>query len=241
MADAMNVRDIHPHCEPSCTHQLVPDLGGVIVQLPVERDRTEAEEFLRETFLREPRDQGLTDRLDRLGMLGEGDGIRHTWRIGGKRWRSMSVVRDGSDGEKGTREIKREHRPAVWLGSGEPVGPVDFSRPEPEEAKPFPAPSLTSTDDPVRSFSGPSSQLLAEAIRLGWQGTITQAEGHVPHATHGRPGATAKFSEAVRLTRGSQRAVAVRMGGSWTSLWTWSPDQFFTRHKTLAAFQEALT
>lgn len=236
----MNAREIHPYCEASCTHQRVPDLGGIIVQLPIDRDRAEAEAFLRETFFSGPRDQGLTDRLDYLGMPGEGDGRRHTWRIGGRAWRPMTVVRDGSDGEKGAREIKREHRPEVWLGSGEPVGPVDFSRPQPEPVKAFPAPVLTSTDEPARSFSGPASLLLAEAAGQGWEGLITQAEGHVPHATHGRPGVAAKFSEAVRLTRGAQRAVAVRMGGSWSSLWTWSPDQFFTRHSTLDAFKAAL-
>ena len=88
--------------------------------------------------------------------------------------------------------------------------------------------------------SGPAQDVLRLAHSHGWTGAITQARGHVPHATHGTPGKVAKVSDALRLTRGQQRAVAVRMGDKWESLWTWSPEQFFTRHASLEAFKEAL-
>lgn len=238
---SVKAADIHPFCTSDCTHRQVPDLGGIIVQSPVELDRVEAEAAWIAWFRGKGlRDQSLTDRVDYLGILGEGDGLAHAWRCGGKKWKPLpATVR--TEGKQAKREIKYEYRPAAWLGSGEPVGPVDFSR-EAEPAKqPYPAPSLTSADPLRKPTSAPAAGLLRLALSLGWDGAITQAEGHVPHSTLGTPGKAAKFSEAVRLRRDDRRAVAVRMGGSWASLWTWSPDQFFTRHSTLAAFQEALT
>jgi len=233
--------DIHPACTPECTHRQVPTLGGIIVQRPVDRDRMDYEaDLIAWMWGNAHRRQDLTDRVEYLGIQGEGDGVRHTWRLGAKAWRPIrSASRD--EGKTVKREIKTEHRPAVWLGNGEPVGPVDFSR-VPEEIKAdYPAPSLTSDQPYDQPSSGPAAGLLKHAMTLGWDGVITYARGHVPHATHGTPGKDAKFSEALRLQRGDQRAVAVRMDGSWTSLWTWSPSQFFTRHKTLEAFQGALT
>lgn len=106
--------------------------------------------------------------------------------------------------------------------------------------KDYPAPLLTS-EDPAPGTAFPTvAGLLQLAVNLGWQGRITWACGYVPHATLGTPGKTAKESQAVRLTRGDQRAVAVRMGGNWESLWTWAPYQFFVRHATLELFKEAL-
>lgn len=118
--------------------------------------------------------------------------------------------------------------------------PPPGDAPPPERSTPFPAPSLTSRDPLPQPASGPASSLLALAGSLGWDGVITMARGYVPHATLGTPSAREKFSEAVRLSRDDRRAVAVRLGGAWWSMWTWSPDQFFTRHATLGAFQEAL-
>jgi hypothetical protein len=192
-------------------------------------DRTASEAFLRSKY------PGV--RLDYLGVSYEHE--RHTWRLGGRAWKpTPGAMR--SEGEQGKREIKREYRPAVWEGSGKPVGPVDFSRPEEPEELPYPAPSLTSDMQTGITASQPASGLQALARANGWDAVITFARGHVPHATHGRPSKDEKFSEALRLARGSRRAVAVRMGGSWTSLWTWSDTEFFTRHATLEAFKGAL-
>lgn len=110
----------------------------------------------------------------------------------------------------------------------------------PAERTPYPAPSLTSDMPLPQPASDPAAGLLAFAYSLGWAGVITMARGFLPHAAHGTPGKAEKFSEAVRLARGTRRATAVRMDGSWTSLWTWAPDQFFTRHSTLEAFKAAL-
>lgn len=219
---------IHPECTSECTHRQVPALGGRIVQRHVDKGgRQESETILRSKF--------PGHRLDYLGISAEHP--MHTWRLGGKKWQPLPSV-SRTEGKQGKREITCLHRPDVWTGTGQ-VSPADFSRPAEPGPEPFPAPSLTS-DTPAGLISAPASALLGHALALGWDGVVTQAKGHVPHATHGRPSAEAKLSEAVRLARGSRRAVAVRMGGSWASLWTWSPDQFFTRHATLEAFKEAL-
>lgn len=119
--------------------------------------------------------------------------------------------------------------------------PPPGDAPPAEAGEPYPAPSLTSDMPYDKPASAPAAGLLRLAGALGWDGRITYARGRMPHSTHGTPGAAEKFSEAVRLARGSRRAVAVRMGGSWGSLWTWSDTEFFTRHATLEAFKGALT
>lgn len=117
--------------------------------------------------------------------------------------------------------------------------------PPPGEAPPielesYPAPVLTSEQPTDRVATPTAAALLALAESRGWTGRITFAAGLLPHASYGTPGKTVKASEAVRLARGGQRAVAVRMGDSWSSLWSWSPVQFFVRHATLDVFREAL-
>ena len=225
------ITDIHPECTRECTHQLVPDLGGRIVQRNISHDRAASEAILRTKY------PGL--RLDYLGTAPGEPEWKHTWRLGGKPWRSLpSTAGIKVEGKKTVREIKYEHRPDVWTGNGKP-GPVDFSRVADAVEQAYPAPSLTSVMPYGKPASAPAASLYALALAHGWQGEITYARGCPPHATHGRPTAE-RFSEAVRLHRGDQRAVAVRMGGSWASLWTWSASQFFTRHATLEVFKEAL-
>jgi hypothetical protein len=224
------IERVHPVCEPGCTHQQVPDRGGVIITAAQDKDRAESERFLAGKF--------PGKRIEFLGLSDAEDWHTQAWRIGAKPWRPMPSA-ERTEGKQAKREIKYLHRPAFWEGDG-PPGPVDFSRPAEPELEPYPAPSLTSDTASPRVASKPASDLIMHAIRNNWAGDITYACGYVPHATHGRPGAIEKFSEALRLSRGDQRAVAVRMGGSWDSLWTWSTSQFFTRHATLAQFREAL-
>ena len=118
--------------------------------------------------------------------------------------------------------------------------PPPGAAPVPATAEPYPAPLLTSDDPYDGPTSKPAADLLKLALSHGWTGRITYANGYVPHATTGKAGAAPKFSEALRLVRGDRHAVAVRLGGSWGSLWTWSGTQFFTRHKLLDEFKAAL-
>lgn len=221
------IERVHPGCVAACTHQLVPDLGGKIVQRGVQHDRAASEAILRAKY--------PDARLDYLGVSAEHE--RHTWRLGGNAWKPLLAL-ERTEGKQAKREVKYEHRPAVWTGTGH-VDPVDFSRPAEKIEQPYPAPSLTSAMLYDKPAAGPAAALLELAEGLDWTGEITSARGCPPHATHGRPTAE-RFSEAVRLARGDARAVAVRMGGSWSSLWTWSVTEFFTRHATLEAFKIAL-
>jgi hypothetical protein len=102
-------------------------------------------------------------------------------------------------------------------------------------ADPYPAALVTSYDPTDQPAPDPVAGLVKTLAPHGWTAELTYAHGCMPHATHGRPGEPQE-SWAVRLVRGAQRAVAVRLGGSWSSLWTWSTTEFFARHGTLEAF-----
>ncbi len=107
--------------------------------------------------------------------------------------------------------------------------------------KPYPASAHTSAMPPRDAVPGPVLLLKGYAERLGWVClTPRQSIGHVPHATLGTPSAKAKTLWSLLMMRGDRRAVAVRTDGSWSSLWTWSTTEFFTRHATLEVFREGL-
>ncbi len=133
------------------------------------------------------------------------------------------------------------YRREVWAGSGEPLPSISFARVEPEVEQPFPRPEVTSTDTAGR-VEPPTLviDLAACAQALGWDHMITYARGWVPHARTGRPLAGVRESWAVRLRREGRRAVAVRMGGAWVSMWTWGADDRFTHHQGITAFREAI-
>lgn len=110
-----------------------------------------------------------------------------------------------------------------------------------QKVKPYPAPLLTSRDVPRDPVPGPVLLLKAYAERCGWQAlTPRQAEGFLPHAAWGTPGDEPKVSWSLQLMQGGRRAVAVRMGNAWHSLWTWSDQDLHQRYVTLEAFKEAL-
>lgn len=121
-----------------------------------------------------------------------------------------------------------------------PWDPAVLKRVVVEEKQPFPAPSVTSLDPHDAAQPGPVVDLEALAVLYGWRTKVTHAVGHVPHASHGTPSAKAKTSWAIRASRGLDRAVAVRMDGTWTSFWTWSPSQLMVRSPTLADFHGRL-
>jgi len=221
----MNTR-IHSECTPECRHEQARP-NGFLVQRTGTREQHEADIIAK----------AAGRRVAYLGALGED--YTPTWRVGGRPWQP-APSRNRDEGKQGKREIKAEYRPAVWTGNGRP-GPVDFSRVAEEEAQVYPAPVLTSQMEPIEHVPGPVMLLKGHAERLGWISLRPrQSIGYVPHALHGTPGKNEKTLWCLKMLRGDRRAVAVRTDGSWSSLWTWSSEEFFARHATLEAFKEAL-
>lgn len=133
------------------------------------------------------------------------------------------------------------YRREVWTGSGQPLPPLSFARVDAEPEVAFPAPEVTSADlQGSVKVPDPATQLAAYAASLGWEHMITYARGWVPHTRTGRPLAGVRETWAVRLRREHNRAVAVRMGGVWVSMWTWGADDRFTHHQGITAFREAI-
>jgi hypothetical protein len=167
----------------------------------------------------------------------------HTWRIGFPDSAVNPEYVLPLVAEPKHRKDTAIYRREVWEGSGEPVGPVTMP---PRAAEPvilqFPAPLVDATTTPEGSVVRPApvNDLEAYAASRGWDVMITYAHGWVPHASWGTPSAEPKESWGVRLRRGQFRAVAVRMGGTWASMWTWSDTDRFTHHQTLGAFREAI-
>lgn len=113
--------------------------------------------------------------------------------------------------------------------------------PAPLEREPYPAPVLSSRDVARHPVPGPVAELRTYALDHGWTtDEPRQSIGYLPHATYGTPGKTAKTLWGLRMKRGNERAVAVRVDGMWGSFWTWSSTQFFTRHSGLGLFEEAI-
>lgn len=181
----------------------------------------------------------------RGGTSGDDPWPVHVWQVGLPESRVNPAYTPSAPdaGPKHRKDTAVYDRTAGLSPRGH-VGPVDFSRPELEPvAVEFPAPVVGATSDPevIVRAPNPVTELEAYAASLGWDTMITYAKGWVPHASWGTPNkGGARESWGVRLRRGPFRAVAVRMNGSWASMWTWSDKDRFTHHKTLGAFQEAI-
>lgn len=232
------IRTVHPFCTPECRHAPTTS-GGRYVQMPESKGvRADLEPAVLELAAGEP--------VTYLGVQGPTRGGDdpwpvHTWRIGRAEPRRILAQPAAEDTERPTREIKADYRREVWTGSGEKVQELSFARVHEIIAEPFPMPEVTSAD-PQGSVivPPPAVDLAAYAAGLGWEHMITYARGWVPHATHGRPLKDIRESWAVRLRREHRRAVAVRMGGDWASMWTWGQGEQFTHRKGITAFREAI-
>lgn len=180
-----------------------------------------------------------------LGLRGESSTLAHTWRIGAYvNPVNPAYVPEPVDKPVHSRKDTAIYKRELYTGSGRPVGPVDFSRPEPEpERQAFPAPLVRATieHEGMAVRPTPIAELDVLARAHGWETMITYAHGWVPHASYGTPSKEAKESWAVRLRRGAFRGAAVRMDNSWSSLWTWSDAERFTHHKALEDFVGAVT
>jgi hypothetical protein len=232
---------VHPVCEPSCTHRRVPDRGGRFIQLHESKgSRQELEPAVLE--------MAGGETVEYLGVQGPQRGgddpwPMHTWRIGATPWNPPARGIATEDAGKAKREIKYELRPEVWVGSGEPVKPLDMSRdwPADHERVPYPEPIVGACEpDGSVLMPRPVTDLQKYASAQGWAVMLTYAYGWLPHATYGTPGAEPKHSWGVRMRRGGTNAVAVYMGGKWESLWTWSNTGGFVHHKGITVFKEAV-
>lgn len=224
---------VHPQCEPSCTHHLVLDRGGVIVQRRASLDRQECEDYLAVRFVGQP--------IEYLGIGGPGKHnesadpwLVHYWLVGAR----PRVTRQTERKVVVTEDKSAIYRRDVWLGSGQPLPALDFSRkaPEGKTVKVLPAPVRASLDPLAESAPGPVVDLLMWALAKKWDARITHSIGHVP----GQRSEDPKVLWAVRCVRGNRHAVAVRVDDAWKSLWVWSGEQFFTRLSGLGEFREAL-
>jgi hypothetical protein len=124
--------------------------------------------------------------------------------------------------------------PGPWPGA--PASP---------DPGPFPEPVVSSQDEHALSpWPRPVLDLRARLEAHGWTCLVQYAEGWMPHATHGRPGAHPRGSVALRMRRGEQGAVAVyraqSKGWAWDLLYVWGPARPWTKLTTLAAFEEAV-
>jgi hypothetical protein len=109
------------------------------------------------------------------------------------------------------------------------------------EREPYPAPLLTSRDPvPPGTVAQPVVLELARLFDVhGWQHMITFAEGYVPHAAYGTPSKLPKKSQALRLQRGRQQAIAMRLGASWDIFQARDAGRP-SRYGTLEAFRDAM-
>lgn len=104
---------------------------------------------------------------------------------------------------------------ALYAGGGIGLGP----RPPEPEREPYPAPLVTSEDGVTGPTKAAVTDMVALVQRFGWSAKVTYAEGWIPHASRGTPGARAQESLAVRMWRSGQRAVAVYVDHGKT--WSW--------------------
>jgi hypothetical protein len=235
-------RNVHPACDPACEHAPTgPDQPQIVQLNATQFTREDGEGMLAREHPGEP--------IFYLGVHGPTRGGDdpwpvHAWQVGGEMPTGFPPrAVHGTTKPTNERKDTAIYRPEVWLGSGEPVPPLDMSRPAPEVEVAFPVPVVGATAEPEGSVVKPKPVVDLEkyAAAHGWDYMTTYACGWVPHATHGRPTSEQpKESWGVRLRRGGQRAVAVRMGATWASMWTWSGTDRFTHHKTLSDFREAL-
>jgi hypothetical protein len=107
---------------------------------------------------------------------------------------------------------------------------------EEPEAKPYPAPAVTSRDGHMEPEPRALATLKRDMEAAGWRTLVQYAHGSMPHSKLGTPLA-AKPSWALRMERGKVGAVAVHRGGAWDMLYTWSPDSFYRKLATITEFR----
>jgi hypothetical protein len=106
----------------------------------------------------------------------------------------------------------------------------------PLTAPAWPSPVHTSLMPAPQDVPDPVSDLAVWARTFGWKTLVTYSEGWVP----GQRSEKAKKIWAVRCSRGTRRAVAVREDGSWHSLWSFGQGLAFTKTVLLDQFKQDL-
>lgn len=139
----------------------------------------------------------------------------------------------------------------VPVGYPNPYGAVSVDAGPVSE--PFPAPSVSSRIDAVDwpgalpsgvVVPGPVVKLAETASAAGWRVRVQRSVGQLPHATHGRPGAS-REAFAVRgwaEREGIRRSfVAVRRGLAWDAVWMWGPGIGWFGHAGMTQLMEYIS
>lgn len=134
---------------------------------------------------------------------------------------------------------------SFYAGGGIGLGP----RPPAAPVTPYPAPLVRSTDGVPGPVKTAVTGLVKLAEAAGWTVRVTYAKGWMPNTKTGRPGKAPKETLAVRMERGTERAVAVYAGAStwaWDTMMRWTirtADQDGVpprKYGTLGPFKEAI-
>lgn len=101
-------------------------------------------------------------------------------------------------------------------------GCVPFTLAGPALADPYPAPEVTSRDEPsgAEPVPGAVTSWAEKAADAGWRVKVQRSVGCLPHAIHGTPGRV-RTLHAVIVTKGGASAYAVHDGEKWASVVTW--------------------
>lgn len=149
-------------------------------------------------------------------------------------------------------EMTMKRAAAVGLPAGEanPGPPIhafplrtEWDALQPIYKEPWPKPDMVNVDATQDSASWPRSvrSMVTKANTQGWSVLVTKAKGSWP--TTGKKPSRARYSFAVRMSRGEDRAVAVYVEGvsekatwSWDTLYRWTSGQRATKFENITAF-----
>lgn len=182
------------------------------------------------------------------GLYGPDDHLVHSWLVAPDERDYVLVPAERPAPKKAEPHKPGEYRPQVWTGDGRGAwDPSVMARPVIEgEAEPFPEPAVSSRDKILPDTRPRAVREMVEHLeKHRWTVALLQyAEGHVPHATHGRPSPSPRASWGIRAERGGAAAVAVYRAESNGKTWKWDTLYLiagrFLSYSGVTEFKEAV-